>query len=388
VLLSRTNDTTAARGPANRPANAAGRPSEARTGEARSLAAPDAPRGWPILAAIWLPLSLALAVAIAQLSARSPESGAVSGLITGLLSFGLALAVWRMTALLPWHGPSPVRFVALHLVAAVGYGLLWWSTTMVVTALVFGDDPIVELVRWLRGDVVGWDLMVGIAVYGLAVGTSYAIRLRWSLDRERLSRAEADASARAARLAALESRLNPHFLFNTLHSVAALVRSDPAAAEDAIDALGELLRETLAERADGAWPLTDEWRFTARFLELERLRLGERLKVEATLDPKTLSASVPRFLIQSLVENALRHGIGPRARGGTVRIEARADGEGVRLTVADDGVGAVSSSPADGVGLAALRGRLQARQPQGTLSIVTAPGAGFVATVSLPGDAS
>ncbi|MEZ4589431.1 MAG: histidine kinase [Gemmatimonadales bacterium] len=385
MLLSPIDDTAPGRGTANRRGDAAVRPSDARPRGTIARLASDAPRGWPILAAIWLPLSLALAVAIAQLSARSPESGALSGLVTGLLSFGLALAVWRMTALLPWQGPVRARFVVLHLLAAVGYGLLWWSTTMVVTALVFGDDPIVELRSWWASDVVGWDLMVGIAVYGLAVGISYAIRLRWSLDRERLSRAEADASARAARLEALEARLNPHFLFNTLHSVAALVRSDPAAAEDAIDSLGELLRETLAEREDGAWPLADEWRFTAKFLELERLRLGERLKVEATLDPRTLSVSVPRFLIQSLVENALRHGIGPRARGGTVRIEARGDGAGVRLTVADDGIGAVSSSPADGVGLAALRGRLLARRPQGTLQIETAPGAGFAATVSLPG---
>lgn len=341
-------------------------------------------RGWPVLLLAWLPLAIALAVAIVLLTGGSASNGLQGGLVTALLSFLLGLAVWWLTGALPWTPRAGIRFMAIHVVAAFVGSALWWMAATAVMATLNGGDPIASNRAWWHSTVVGWDLMVGMAMYGLAGGLSYAIRFQHRLQEERLSLARAVADARAAQLAVLEARLDPHFLFNTLHSVAALVRRDPSRAEDTIDSLGDLLRETLHERHGQPRSLSDEWRFTSQYLELEQLRLGDRLHLETHLDTEAMACEVPPLFLQPLVENALRHGIDPRPSGGTVTITARCRDGVLEIVVADDGVGVDPARRDDGLGLGVLRARLAERRPPGRLIIDTAPGRGFVATISLP----
>jgi sensor histidine kinase YesM len=143
-------------------------------------------------------------------------------------------------------------------------------------------------------------------------------------------------------MAALRAQLNPHFLFNTLHSVLGMVRRDPARAEAALEELGDLLHYAIRVHRDSIdWTaLRHEWEFMETYLKLETMRLGDRLRISRDLDERALDRPVPTFCLQPLVENAVRHGIAPRAAGGTIAVAARLLGETLRLEVGNDGDGA------------------------------------------------
>jgi sensor histidine kinase YesM len=202
--------------------------------------------------------------------------------------------------------------------------------------------------------------------------------------------ARSDALRARAELHALRAQLDPHFLFNTLHSLMALVRSDARAAEEAVERFGDLLRYVLdvnRDRRDEA-PLAEEWAFVRSYLALEQLRLGARLRVIEHVDPDVLDAVVPTFALQPLVENAIHHAIAPHARGGTLTIEARAEGDDrMVMAVSDDGPGTTREHAltATGVGLRVLRQRLEVLYGgEARLEITTSPGQGFTAAISLP----
>ena len=165
----------------------------------------------------------------------------------------------------------------------------------------------------------------------------------------RLQRDVADREGREARVAAelakahlqqLRADLQPHFLFNTLNAIATLVHTDPAAAERTVVTLRDLLRRSVAARDRVAVTLAEDLDFVERYLELQKTRFGERLRTRVIIDdPVLLEATVPPLLLQPLVENAIKHSIGPRAQGGRVEIRAFVQNERLHLQVRDDGPG-------------------------------------------------
>jgi LytS/YehU family sensor histidine kinase len=189
-------------------------------------------------------------------------------------------------------------------------------------------------------------------------------------------------------LKALRAQVNPHFLFNTLHSVRALIRENPDSAEEALVELGDLLRYALRvqDAADDGVLLREEWEFSRAYLALEKLRLGDRLHVEEELSDAALQSVVPAFVLQPLVENAIRHGIAPRERGGTVWIRAELADGALRLQVRDDGPGANGfATKGMGLGLDLLRQRLRALYgAAGSVEVASAGAAGFSVTLRFP----
>lgn len=192
-------------------------------------------------------------------------------------------------------------------------------------------------------------------------------------------------------LASLRSQLNPHFVLNLLHALVGLVRRDPRSAEEGLERLGELLRYGMrVHEADvDAIGLRDEWDFVEKYLQLEQLRFGDRLRVSMRAAPEALAIHVPPFALQPLVENAVRHGISPHAAGGAVDVSAEWDGRLLRLRVRDTGGGADSATilASPRLGLRLLRRRLDAlygaaaslrfdREPDGFVTLLELPVSG------------
>jgi LytS/YehU family sensor histidine kinase len=199
--------------------------------------------------------------------------------------------------------------------------------------------------------------------------------------------AEAAARARAqaaeAQLAALQAHMNPHFLFNALNTVAALVRTNGRDAEETVEHLAEVLRRTLDRSRSNGGTVAEEVDYLKAYLGIEQQRYGARLKVMWTVDADALACALPPLTLQPLVENALRHGIGSRLEGGEIAITVARNNGDLHLSVADDGVG-FPARYREGTGLSILRQRLQTLyEARSTLTITSTPGDTRV-TVQLP----
>jgi len=214
---------------------------------------------------------------------------------------------------------------------------------------------------------------------GVAHALYYAARAG---ERERVA-AQLQAQLTDARLAALSSQLNPHFLFNALNSIAELVHRDPVAADGMVVGLSALLRNSLESASSQQVALEEELRLLGYYLEIERIRLGERMRVEWAVAPEARAALVPPLLLQPLVENAVRHGISRRLTPGTIRVLAMIEAGRLCLEVHDDGAGQ-SAGSGFGLGLGATGKRLPA--PYGgvaSLELLASP-EGTVAKMTLP----
>src|SRR5262249_26076104 len=200
--------------------------------------------------------------------------------------------------------------------------------------------------------------------------------------------AEARRLATEARLASLESRVQPHFLFNTLNSIAALIPQDPTGAERMTGQLASLLRSSLDTAATPPVALEHELKIVEDYLDIERVRFGDRLTYHLQVDQNVFAMPVPRLSLQTLVENSVKYAVSPSRTGATIWIRGRLEQSGLRLEVEDDGPGFEADAELPRHGLALLRERLQMTcGPTATLTISTRNGH-TVAAVFVPGPAA
>jgi two-component system LytT family sensor kinase len=202
---------------------------------------------------------------------------------------------------------------------------------------------------------------VNLPVYaGFVLAWHAATFYREARDRQ-IQAVELESMLQKAQLEALRSQLNPHFLFNALHSMAELVHADPKLAEQLIVRLGELLRQVLESSSQPEVSLREELEFIHGYVEIEQLRLGDRLRVDWDIEPGALEVRVPSLILQPLVENAIQHGIAAATRPGTLIIRARRAEGFLWLEVRDNGPGVSSQARgrSQGIGLANTRARLQ-----------------------------
>lgn len=321
----------------------------------------------------------------------APLLGAVLGSLATVAPAALLGAfVWRFAQRPATLASSRVRFLLMHAGLATIFAALW---TLTIIASIYYGAPRAVLEQFLR-NAVGWQFLSGLTLYaviaGIATATANARRLR---EHEAVA-TRSEALRVRAELQALRAQLDPHFLFNTLHSLMALVRTDQHAAESALERLGDLLRYVLDVNRDALdeVPLADEWAFVRNYIGLEQLRLGDRLRVVSDLDPESLECLIPAFTLQPLVENAIRHGIATQPQGGQLSVTSRLEEDVLVLEIRDDGAGSdlIAVETAAGVGVRAVRQRLETRYGPtvADLRIETAPGTGFAAIVTLPARAA
>ncbi|HEX2254059.1 MAG TPA: histidine kinase [Thermoanaerobaculia bacterium] len=317
----------------------------------------------------------------------------------------LELRVWLLWAALspavawlgrrfPLAGPRWLRHAAVHAVAGPAVVLLH-MVLLVVTYEVAGPRDaqwpgFVAAVVSTLSRVFG----MGLVIYAALVAAFHA--LAWSRDlRERAVReSRLEARLAEARLAHLSAQLHPHFLFNSLHAISALMARDVPAARQMMAQLSELLRHALAGGGEHEIPLDEELDLLGRYVELQRLRFGDRLVVRLDVEPAARPVPVPRLLLQPLFENAIRHGIERRAGGGTVALTARrvvgaaegGGGERLVLTVCDDGPGLPPPERLrEGVGLGNTRQRLAQLYGAGhRFAVGEAPGGGTRIVLEIP----
>ncbi len=221
-------------------------------------------------------------------------------------------------------------------------------------------------------------------VVGIALKVWNALRIELKLEEQKHLLLE-------ARLDALQRQINPHFLFNTLNSIASLVRVKPELARQMTVKLANILRGLLKDH-DTYVPFSHELSFTDDYLDIEVVRFGaDKLRVQKDIDPATLNVLVPSILLQPLIENSIKHGLEPRINGGTVTLRSRLQGNRVSIEVADDGVGIVASpdSPrrrtGNGIGMKNVRERLEVLYgSQARFTVVSNPGRGTLVSIELP----
>lgn len=283
-------------------------------------------------------------------------------LIASLISMGsasaLGIVVGRLCEMWPWPARVTFRFYLLHVALALAYAVVWSYTEFWLGSLRTGRSAWYDL--W-HSPILGWQLLMGVWLYGLFAGVSYALQTRNRLQEKETLAARAEALAAAARLDAVRARLNPHFLFNALHTLSALVKFRPATAESAIERLGDMLRYTLKEDGRELVEFSEEYDFTRQYIAFEQLRYEDRLKVDLQVDQEAFSFDVLPFSMQTLAENAVHHAISVRPEGGSIWIACHCQDGRLTVTVRDDGPGECAEAPeSHQFGLRSLRERLRA----------------------------
>jgi two-component system LytT family sensor kinase len=342
---------------------------------------PGARRGWYFYALAWVPAVLLYAMAVSA----QPETTWWHGLISGVVVMGAAalmgVGVWWLSGRFPVPSRSYILFAIVHAFAAAAFTFAWLGAMLGWLRLV--APPRVATIVFREAG--SWQLISGLYLYAFIAGISYLLRTQKRLRERETAAARAEAAAARAQLQVVRAQLNPHFLFNALHAVSSLVRTDPPAADRAIERLGELLRHSLDHSARELVPLGQEWEFVKGYLDLEQLRLGDRLKVEIQLDPLALDVLVPPFLLQPLVENAVRHGIAASPQGGTIQLSAQRTNGTIALRIVNDGPVASASTGGTGLGLDGVRQQIESRYGRrGSLQVDTTRKQGFAVTVTLP----
>lgn len=309
--------------------------------------------------------------------------------------------VWQMLAWMSW---APWTWMVIKLVRAVPFRRTAWVRAAFIH---LGVAPwviaaqllwavVLERLFWPGGvastfgahlreaalRLTDFEVVTYMAVLAAGVALEYFRRYREGLFAAERLRTEMVQ----AQLLALRSQLNPHFLFNALNSVVSLMDRDVPSAQRMVARIGELLRLSLgADEAEV--PLERELALVNQYLEIERIRFGDRLRFEIDAPEETRDLEVPNLILQPLVENAIVHGVGPRPGPGSVRVEARLDEAALFLRVVDDGLGLRSggSGAGHGIGVGNTRARLQALYGDAaSLTMRAAPDGGCVAEIRLP----
>ena len=324
--------------------------------------------------AAWIPLGAMLGLVLSMPTGLDwREATAVTAPLSLLLAF-VCLSPWYSARFLPL-GAAPVwKLLSNHLLAAV---VLSGGVLLAGRALAAGfSDLFAGLDQRFRPAL---PVLAGMSIlfYLLAIALHYA----WLAVQ---SRREAEVLAREAELRALKAQINPHFLFNSLHSISALTTIDAERARDMCIRLSDFLRKSLRLGERTTIPFSEELALARTYLEVEQVRFGQRLRIAQDIDEGCADCEVPPLLVQPLVENAIKHGIATLVDGGEISMRGRRSAEGLRFVIENSFDPEAPSTRRNGIGLANVRDRLAARYGNAARMEVEVEGEQYRVTLSLP----
>jgi sensor histidine kinase YesM len=358
-------------------------------------------RFWLIYAIAWLPYWASyIAIFVQQ---GSSVGSAISDASSNVISAAaLGVGVLWFCRRWPWSLYARQWFFVVHLGLAALYAVIWVGTVSLIFTLLTTMEKGKWTLVFLRSYALQWELFSGLMIYATIASVAYVLQVAANLrEEERRTKemevraARAEALQTQTELTALRAKLNPHFLFNTLHTLMALVRDGRAEAEVAIERFSSMLsyvvrRETEAgtvEVNSRDTTFEDEWEFAQNYLALEQLRLGDRLNVEAKIDPAAFDARLPPFSLQPLIENAIKHSVAPRAGGGKVSIAVSITTGDLIVIVSDDGRGTTCDQveESSGLGLRLIRKTLSTQYDgHAQFDVETSPHQGFTVRMKIP----
>lgn len=347
-------------------------------------------RVWLLVSAAWIaPATLGALNEVAQARLRGEAAASLGALVFGagdwLIYAAMTPAVLLAAQRWPLSRPHLRFHGGLHLALALLFAAVWAAAGTGLKASFVPE----QLWGDVRTHFLSWlfiTLPFGVAVYLGLVGSEHAIRYFLTARDRDIQLAQLSQQLAAARLAALEARVNPHFLFNTLNTIGVLVRDgERSAATRILEQLSDVLRLSLGRHREHEVSLADELELVRAYLAIEQARFSDRLRVRLEAPPELLGAAVPRFALQHLVENAVRHGIARREEGGEVTVSASRRGDRLELVVADDGAGLAGDPDRPGHGLESTRERLRVLHGErASLTVEPRAPRGVVATLRLP----
>jgi two-component system LytT family sensor kinase len=313
------------------------------------------------------------------------------GFLLGMQWVPLTPLMFGAARKFPLESPRFFRSLPIHLALFIAITLAISSVRILITWAVRPFDPLpldgsfsYLFVQGLQG-VVPTVLLLYIAV----VGVGHAIEYRRSAREKEVRSAQLEALLSQAQVLSLKMQLHPHFLFNTLNGIVALVRDgENAGAVKMLLGLSNMLRYALDSSGRQEVPLAEELEFLNLYLGVEQMRFPDRLKVKLDVAPETLNANVPSLILQPLVENAIRHGVAQKLLAGSVNVSATRRGNDLVMTIDDDGPGlraGFDANGGEGIGLNNTRARLKQLYGEAwKLTLVNRPEGGARVTVALP----
>lgn len=337
-----------------------------------------------------------------------------------LLVFGSLASVWilqgrlmglpwpdlirtEMGGLLPWAFLAPLvlsldrriqsarlagwRFPAAHLLGMFLVFIPYWAILRAISLIWkcsesgWNASQLAALIPTTK-NLVGGFLNVPFVYFLILLGAA-AMKHAQARQQEEIEAGRLARQLSETRLALLQRQLHPHFLFNALQAISTLIHRDPETADRLLVRLSSLLRAMIEDASSQNLPLRTELELTRRYVEIEQVRFGDRLRVEWSVDDSLLDVQVPSLIVLPLVDNAIRHGLSPKLGPGRLKIGAVSEGSSLLLTVEDDGLG-VTIPFQPGLGIGNTRERLTAIYGEwAELRIETAPGRGFSATIQI-----
>ena len=339
------------------------------------------PRQIALYAALWVPLTGLLVYLFRAAGLSSEEAGMLLWLLAPIYAL-LCLLAWYPCRATPLHNSGLARIVMTHGVAASLISGAWMLIAMLyVSGLVYlepfkGLEHFAGIYRLIFG--------TGVLIYLLWVASYYVIITMETSQKAEQRATEARVLARDSELRALKAQINPHFIFNSLHSISALTSIDPGKARDMCISLADFLRATLGMGEKTSIALSEELDLVHRYLTVEKVRFGSRLRMEDSVDEAALNCIIPPLLLQPLVENAIVHGIAHLPEGGWIKLQAHAEEGSLTISVENNFDPDYKSKRKSGIGLANVRERVETRYGKSGTFTAKAENNQFRVAITLP----